>query len=341
VAFVDYMLPLWANWIIIGVRLVYSISASASRKEVCSMSRRFSLLVGLGLMVLLAAGCGRSSSPKSTSFLDQVAQARQEADADVRVRQLVGIGYQQAKAQDIPGAVETFQLALKDCQAIDDHAAQAVAFARVAEALVEVGERSAARGATSSAADAAEHVKDAEIKARVLTRVAMAQCALGDFSGGQATTTTAEELAATVEDVQGRAAAYCDVAGVRQKLGQDDEVDRVFGVVLSFAKNISNMKKRCLVVSEVAAKQAELNKMDAATGTFDMALELAGQIDKPYARAFAMTELAEQLSKAGFRMKAHRVLTEAEHVAAKVPEQDMQLQALQKVRSSMGKLPRS
>ena len=68
-------------------------------------------------------------------------------------------------------------------------------------------------------------------------------------------------------------------------------------------------------------------------------MQAANEIEKPFFRAYAMGEVAQRLSDAGFHRKAHEVLRQAERVAEKVPEQDMQMQALEKVRSLMGKLP--
>ena len=53
-----------------------------------------------------------------------------------------------------------------------------------------------------------------------------------------------------------------------------------------------------------------------------------------------MSEVAERLFEAGFTTKAHEVLNRAERVAEKVPQQDMQMQAIEKVRSLMSKLPK-
>jgi hypothetical protein len=53
-----------------------------------------------------------------------------------------------------------------------------------------------------------------------------------------------------------------------------------------------------------------------------------------------MSEAAQKLSAAGFPAKTHEVLKQAELVAEKIPTADMQMQAIQKVRSLMGKLPK-
>jgi hypothetical protein len=67
-------------------------------------------------------------------------------------------------------------------------------------------------------------------------------------------------------------------------------------------------------------------------------LDVANEIEKPYFRSYALSEVAKQLSHAGFRIKASRVLKQAETVAEKIPERDLQLQSLQNVRSLMDKL---
>jgi tetratricopeptide (TPR) repeat protein len=198
----------------------------------------------------------------------------------------------------------------------------------------------AARKSIESALTAVAEVKRPETKARLLTRITQAQVIAGDMDAALATLKSAEDVIPKVEDPQGRILVYCDVAGGYQSLDQAADCDRTFEAALDFAKSITDAKKRCPLLAELAAKQAELHETEAATKTFDLALESAGTIEKAYFRAYAMGDIAERLSKAGFRIKAKRVLEQAEGVAEKVPERDMQMQAVQRVRSLMGKLPR-
>ena len=75
--------------------------------------------------------------------------------------------------------------------------------------------------------------------------------------------------------------------------------------------------------------------------TFELALESAGKIDNPYSKVYALGDIAKKLSEAGLRTKTHEVLDQAERLAEKIPQPDMQMQALQYIRSLMGKLPKA
>ncbi len=91
------------------------------------MSRACLTLLAIGFLGLLTAGCGGTSNSGSgqLSFREQIARVKQETDPELRARQLIRIGRQQGKAQDLAGAEETLRLAWKDCDAIGDPAARA------------------------------------------------------------------------------------------------------------------------------------------------------------------------------------------------------------------------
>ena len=69
-------------------------------------------------------------------------------------------------------------------------------------------------------------------------------------------------------------------------------------------------------------------------------MESAGKVKSPDSRAYALADVAKLLAKAGFRGKARKVLDQAEAAAAKVPQADMQAQALYYVQSLMDKVAR-
>jgi tetratricopeptide (TPR) repeat protein len=298
------------------------------------------MLLGFGLSVLMAVGGCGSSKSGAIPFQEQVAEAQKETDVESRAKALIRIGYQQGKAKDLVGAEDTLRLAEKDCQSITDAAVQATALAMMADAYVSIGNRAAALKALEPALAAAAKIAEPESKARTLARVGQSQGAAKDTTAAAATLKSAEELAAKVDDVQGRVLVYCAVAGACHKFGQSDQRDRVFGVALEYAKSLDDIKKRSMVMAEVAAKQGELDQRKTAAKTFDLALATTAKIEEPFFRAYAMGDVAERLSKAGFHARAHEVLAQAERVAEKVPQQDMQMQAVQKIRSLMGKLPK-
>ena len=72
-----------------------------------------SYLLGIGLLGLLSAGCGGASNSGTgeLSFREQVAQEQRETDPELRAKQLIRIGAQQADhgrgpAEDIAAGLE-------------------------------------------------------------------------------------------------------------------------------------------------------------------------------------------------------------------------------------------
>lgn len=289
-------------------------------------------------MGLATGGCKEPSEP--SSYQEQVVEAQKETDPEVRVRQLARIGYRQGKAKDLAGAEETFEIAWKDSQSIAEPEIRVAELALVAEAQAALDLRAAARRSVGSAIAAVADVKKAETKAVLLARLGRIQGEVGSAGDGAATLKSAEALLPGIEDPQGRTLVYCAFAGAYDALDAADKRDRTFADALAFIKTIPDLKKQCLSLSDVAAKQADLEQNESAVKTFDLALESAAKIDSAFFRSYTMGEIGQRLSDAGFVKKARQVLQQAEKVAEKVPEQDMQFQALQKIRSLIGKLPR-
>ena len=83
-----------------------------------------------------------------------------------------------------------------------------------------------------------------------------------------------------------------------------------------------------------------MDQKETAGKTFELALQAAGKIEKNHSKAHAMADIAEKLSRAGFHKRTHEVLDEADLVADKIREPDLQQQTIQKVRTLMGTLPK-
>ena len=115
----------------------------------------------------------------------------------------------------------------------------------------------------------------------------------------------------------------------------------MLAAALTFANSLADLKKRCPALAAIAAQQAALGQRETAVKTFDQSLDSARGIEDLYARSYAMGDLAEKLSAAGLHAKAQEVLAQAESVAARIPQPDLQQQALEMIRGLMGKLPRS
>jgi len=299
-------------------------------------------IFGIGLIWLTVGGCtGKPDSASGKlSFQEQIARAQGETDPAYRARRLIVIGYRQGKAADRAGAVETLKSAWKDCGVISDAAARSNAWALMAEVHAGLRNRSEARWAVAEALTAAEKIESAEGKVVALARAAEVQYLAVDRATAESTLRSAEKLAEKIDDPQGKTLSWCAIAEAYWNIDQKDQAERVLGVALNFADSLADLKKRCSALAEIAAEEAGLGRREAATRTFELSLESARGIEDLYARAYAMGELAKKLSAAGFHAMAHEVLDQAESEAAKIPQPDLQRQALEKIRVLMGKLPK-
>ena len=304
--------------------------------------------VSVGSLLFVLGGCKNGSSGpdgEPVSFRDQVAAAQKETIPDVRAKKLIKIGYQQGKAQDQSGANETLAIATKACQEIEDAASRAGAYALLAEAQAKLENRSDGQNALELAQEASDQIDHLETKARTLTRLARAQAALEDHQGADTTLKLAEQLAGQLKagekvDVYGQVLVLAEVAKTYHKIGNLAGADRVLGSALELSGSLEDGRTRCEAITEIAATQTELGKAEAAAETLDTALEIAGQIEAPYGKANALADVAEKLSEAGLHAKTHKVLEEADLVAHKIPEPDIQGQTVERVRILMGTLPK-
>jgi hypothetical protein len=311
-------------------------------EKVSHMPRGLVVLLGIGLLGLLPAGCrDTSSADGEPSFREQIAQAKRETDTELRAKQLIRIGYQQGKAKDVAGAEETLRMAWDDCNSIADPAAKASALALMAEAEASeaIGNSAAAKRAINAATEAVAKVELPEDKPLGMARVAQAQAVADSVDAALATLKSAEKAVGKIDDLQGKTLAICAIAKAYHKIAKPAERDRVLRVALDLANAAGDVRKRSLAQAEVAAKQTDFDQR-AAAKTFDSALESAGKIDDPYSKVYALGDIAKRLSEAGQRAKTHAVLNQAERLAEKIPQPDMQMQALQYIRSLMGKLPK-
>lgn len=294
-------------------------------------------MIGLAL-----GGCsGKSDSASGKlSFQEQIARAQSETDPAYRARRLIVIGYRQGKAADRAGAVETLKSAWKDCGMISDAAARSNVWALMAEAHAGLRNRSEARRAVAEALTAAEKIESAEGKVVAMARAAEVQYLAVDRASAEATLRSTEKLAEKIDDPQGTPLAMCAIAEAYWNIDQKDQAKRVLGAALDFANSLTAPRKRCLALAEIAAAEANLGRRKAATKTFELSLESTRGIEDLYARVYAMDKLAKKLSAAGFHAMAHEVLDQAESEAAKIPQPDLQRQALEKIRVLMGELPK-
>ena len=300
------------------------------------------VLTEIGLLGLLLVGCRETTTPASgeLSFREQIARAKEEPDTELRRKRLIKIGYQQGKAKDIGGADDTLELAWKVCDSIDDPVAKASSLALMAEANAALDQDSAATRAIDAALDAAANVEPPEKKAQSLARVAQAQGPPPTTATGPRPRSDRPKSSSTKSTT--RKARRCRSAAIAKayhKAKMPAERDRVIGLALEYAKSLGDARKRSLALADVAEQQSGLDDRAAATKTFDLALASADKIDIPYSKVYALGDVAEKLAEAGFPAKARDVLNQAERLTTKIPQSDIQMQALQHVRRLMNKLP--
>lgn len=299
-------------------------------------------IFGIGLICLVIGGCTEKSDSASgkLSFQEQIAKAQGETNPAYRAKRLIVIGYQQGKAADRTGAVETLKSAWKDCGVISDAAARSYVWSLMAEVQAGLHNRSQSRRAAAEALTAAEKIESAEGKIVALARVAKVQYISIDLATAKSTLQSTEKLAEKIDDPQGKPLVMCAIAKAYWNIDQKDQAERVLGAALDFADSLTDLKKRCPALAEIAAQQADLGRRKAATRTFKLSLESARKIEDPYAKVYAMGKLAKKLSAADLHAQAHKVLHQAESEAAKIPQPDLQRQALDKIRVLISKLPK-
>ena len=286
-------------------------------------------------------GCGSSSSSDGPSFTQQVAAAKQEADADPRARSLMRIARSQAAAGDDFGAEETLILAAEACDKVEDAAARAGVTSILAEEWVRLGNRSDGRNAVRAALAAAGEIEDVQLKAGALARAARAQVATEDKDGATATLKQAEKLAGQLQEAKSKVPVLTSVAAGYNAMDKGRaEADRVIAAALELATTIEDARDCCDAFVQVADRQSAMKQRSAAEKSLDLALQAAREIKSPYGRTYVFCDLAESLSGAGFHAKTHKLLKEADELALKIPEPDLQRESTQRVRTLMGQLPK-
>lgn len=302
-----------------------------------------------GLLILITlVGCGGSDDGRSSSvpFSQQVTAAMKEPQLDVRAKKLVHIGHKQAKSGDSPGAETTFQKAAEVCEQIEKPADKASALALLAEALFISGDKSLAARTLNNAEQAAEQIEQPRAIVAAWARLARTRNKLEDRPGAVELLQRAEETVGQVNDVDGgddpiaRAEALGRVAASYKKIDDDDQARRLVAEAIATAESIVELRPRCDAMAALARSLAEMDLDAEADKAFARALELAEQIETDYSRVYAMMGIAEKLSASGRHARAQEVLDQADQVAHKVPQKDLQAQSIEEVRSLMGKLPR-
>jgi len=301
------------------------------------------VLVTLIVVLLTAAlaGCGGSKGPSGgvMPFDQQVAQAQEEPSPELRAQKLIQIALSQAQAQDVLGAEKTLRLAEQSCREVGDPAARAAKLGRLAEAWVGMNRRYEAGEKVAAALQAAGEIDDANSRARTLARLARVQGEAESATAAARTLQQAEELNAEISAPLERTLVLAMVAESFHEIGRATDAQRVLSAALELARSIDDQPMRCRAFLEVAAVQQAVEST-AAKATFDEAAQTARALADHYSSALLFCEIAEKLSQVGLAGRAHELLDEADRIADRIPEVDLQEQAAERVRTLKGTLPR-
>ncbi len=296
----------------------------------------------LGVVLLtVPLGCGGASDSgkPQVSYTQQIQLAQKETSPDVRAKKLTEIGFGQGKAGDDYGAEETFRLAAKACDEITDPATQTRRLAVLGEAYGRLDSRSDGRRTLDRALAAADKVESVEVQADVLARIARSQKEVGDVEPAVKTLQKAEGLADKLDDVYGKILVLTNVAYAFGKLDNQTEVDRVLGKGLELTATMADTQQQCEAIAEIAATQFDIGRKDDATATFAKAVTVAKGIEDPRVHALTLVDVAEKLAKAKDYKQAHELLDQADLLAHKIPEPDMQRMTVEKVRTVEATVP--
>jgi tetratricopeptide (TPR) repeat protein len=298
------------------------------------------------LVVLVAlVGCGKknsgSSSGGGTSFAKLYDAAMKEPNADQRARQLMSLAYDQHKGKDSAGAKQSLKEAEKSAKEVTAPIERAALFTQLASTQARTGKRVDARDSLGVAAAAAGEIEDVEAQAAALCEIGEAYgYRLEDATQASATLLKAGALAEKVSDPQGKVAVHASIAKAFGRAGDDAAAKTAIDAALAQARAIEDPIKQSDAIVTVAKVLVAVKKKDEAVATLQEAVETATKIENKYGKALAMADIAEQLSRAGDAAAAHQLLDQADHVANDVPEPDLQRQAMERVRTLMGKLPK-
>jgi len=305
------------------------------------MVRGFVLVVLVGWVSCMLVGCGsKDSGRKRPSFSAQEEKIKKETDPEHRAQLMMKLAIDKAKAKDTLGAEETLSDASKTIPEVKDPTVQVKLYSDLADAYTQIGRKSDAGRIARLAHEAASKVQDPEPKARALALAGQAQAAAGNAAAAGESLKAAEEAVGKVEDPFTKAEILCVAAAGFQKMNQPAEVDRAINAAMEVAKAVPEENRRADIISTIAVHLQEM-KSPKAEATFDEAIETAKKTENFNSRAHALMGIAKKLAKAGLRAKVMPTLKEAEAVAGKIPEPDLNRMGLEQVRKMMDDFNRS
>jgi len=301
----------------------------------------------IGILLVLAwlvpiAGCGSSApQPGGGATAQRYQAALRITNHDERARQLLQVASAQHKAKDAAGAKRSVTDATAAAKQVADPIGRSSVYTLLASTQAWLGNRYEAKQALRTAREAVGQIEETESKARALAAVAEVQGYRLKNAGEAADLLRdAEKLVADLEDASGKASVLSLVAKTYARIDKASEADRTFDAALEAAGSIEDPLRRSDALTDAAAAQIDAQRTDAAIDTLTQAAESARQIENPFGQALKLADIAEQLSKAGRAADAHRLLDEADKVTDGISDVGLKGQAMDRVRSLMGSLPK-
>ncbi len=176
---------------------------------------------------------------------------------EVRYRAVVlgRIAVAQARAGDTAAADTTIETALAAVDRIKMPYARSYAVAKIVLSLADIGAGStkgAGGAAFDRAAETAERIGDAQMRAQTLWAVAAARSRAGDAEGAAKTEALAEDATAAIKSTVNRVWMFGDVAVLRAFEGSPEAAWRAFDRGLAVAETVTNAWGRARVLARLA-----------------------------------------------------------------------------------------
>jgi hypothetical protein len=274
------------------------------------MPRTAIFVVLIALMPL--AGCG-GSSPGGKSLSQQQADAMKLSDAGQRARKLAQLAQKQQQAGDLLGVGASLSAARAAASEVKDPASRAAALIFVAGYFAKLEQSTDdIKAVLRDAGNAAEEVRDPDVKIRTLADLAAATGThVKNATLAASYLKTAEKAAGELKDVVLQAVAWSRIAVAYQRLERSEDASRVIALAKEAATSATDARQKCDAQAEIGAALGRMKLAADADAAFAAAEEAALEISEADGRAYALLNLARKLSAAGKKEAAQTMLTRA------------------------------
>lgn len=295
------------------------------------------VLLACCLVVAPVAGCGSKKGPPTIA--DLLARAKKNPKPEGRARDLTRVAGMQIDSKDKAGAAATLKLAVGEIPADGQPLACVPVLVEIAQTYAEIGQPNTAKQAVGQAEKMAATLTDPQGKADMLAQIGVAKAAAGDKTGAKKTLGEAATLAINDVPERFRGKALAAVAMGYVDAGLADAAQEVIGTLEELAGGLEELRPKAEAYAAAAAVRAATDDKEAAKTLLAQAAESAKAInDFPVNRVYALVAVAKALVANGDTKGAVALLADAEKSASKVPDPQMQKDALKAVRVLMAKV---